>query len=292
MSVASKKTAPTEDEAFEALIEKQQATSTEPAPDTRKVLPYCQKDMLAIVGTAPTMQGAPYTDEKFEIWSVAQAVSYPAFKRYDVLYEMHTEGYWKDPPVLKRLQETKAPIMVMHKHNPEIPGSVPYPIELMTAKYRRYHTTSITYMLAWALHSFLMTKKPYHVALFGVHMEAREEYTTQRPCCEYWLARMEQAGMDVFMAGGAILASQGLYGYENYDPVCWKIRQRITGLTQGVNIRANEEHSALLQKHEQIGAMKEAEYWLREAQTGGLLTLTTQEKDKMAAEPPIEEKTS
>jgi len=281
MSVASKK----EDKAFEEMIEKQQADAKTVAPPA-PALPYCQKDMLAIVGTAPTMQGAPYDDPKFEIWSVAQATSYPVFRRYDVLYEMHTAGYWKEAAVLKRLQETKAPIMVMQDEYPEIPGSVAYPIDMITTKYRRYHTTSITYMLAWALHSFLMTQKPYHVALFGVHMEAREEYTEQRPCCEYWLARMEQAGMDVFLAGGKILASQGLYGYENYDPVCWKMRQRINALTQGINIRANEEQEAKLKKHEQIGAVKEAEYWLREAQTGALPSLKPEEKEKMSKDLP------
>jgi hypothetical protein len=35
-----------------------------------------------------------------------------------------------------------------------------------------------------------------------------------------------------------------------------------------MQIRAQEEHQAVLKKHEQIGAIKEAEYWLREYQTG------------------------
>ena len=137
-------------------------------------------------------------------------------------------------------------------------------------------------MLAWALHSFLETGKPGHVALFGIHMEAREEYTTQRPCCEYWLARLEQAGVDVFVAGGAILAADALYGYENYDPLCWKLRERISLLRNGLNQRAQEESNAELKKHQQIGALKEAEWALREVQMGRM-KLTQDDKDKIKA---------
>ena len=249
----------------------------------KRDMPYCQKKKLAIVGTASTLPGAPYDDEDFEIWSVAQAVSYPAFKRYDVLYEMHTEGYWRDPDVLKRLQDTHAPTMVMQDQYDEVPGSVRYPIEEIL-KYRRYHTTSITYMLAWALHSFLTVGMPSHVALFGIHMEAREEYTTQRPCCEYWIARMEQAGIDIMLAGGKVLAATGLYGYENYDPACWTMRQRIGELRGGFNQRAQEELEAQLKKHEQIGAIKNAEWVLRELQTGSMRILTPDDNDKIEAE--------
>jgi len=245
------------------------------------VLPYCQKEMLAIVGTAETITAAPYDDPEWEIWSVAQSCSYPAFKRYDVLYEMHTEGYWRDPPVMKRMLDTKAPVMVMHEQYEEIPGTVRYPIEMMTQKYRRYHTTSITYMLAWALHSFLETGSPRLVLMAGVHMAAREEYTVQRPCCEYWIARLEQAGVHVDIAGGAILTSSGLYGYENYDPLSWKIRERLNALQGGLNQRAQEESNAELKKHQQIGAIKEDEFWLREAQTGKLLRLSAEEKERI-----------
>lgn len=229
---------------------------------------YCRKDKLAIVGTADTMPATPFDDPEFEIWAVAQCTTFPAFKRADILFELHTEDYWKDPNVLTRLNKWTGP-MVMQDHYKEVPNSVKFPLETIL-KYRRYHTTSITYMLALAYHSFLTTQKPVHVSLCGVHMEAREEYTTQRPACEYWLGRMEASGMDIFLTGGAILQSQGLYGYENYNKLCYAIRKRIEGLQAGYHVRQEEENTALLKKHEQQGAILEAEYWLRLAQTGGI----------------------
>jgi len=235
----------------------------------RRQMPMCQKDKLAICGTADTLKAAPFGNKDFEIWAVAQCTTYPVFKRADLLFEMHTEGYWSDPPVLERINASNLPI-VMHEQDKRVEQSIRYPIEEIS-KYRKYHTTSITYMLAWAYHSFVKTGKPKNVAMFGVHMEAREEYTEQRPCCEYWLGRMEGAGQSVAMNGGALLVSSGLYGYENYDPIAWKIRQRIAGLQLGQKERARQELAAQLQKHEQIGAQKEAEYWLRLAQRGELL---------------------
>ncbi len=231
------------------------------------------KELLAIVGTAPTMTAAPFEDDKYEIWAVGQCATFPGFTRGDVLFELHGGEYWKDEPVIKRLNKWDGRLM-MQDHYPEVPKSERFPIETIL-QYRPYHTTSISYMLAAALHSFKACGKPFHVGLFGIHMEdIREEYAEQRPCCEYWLARMEEAGMDIFIAAGAVLAAPFLYGYEAYSPLCYKIRQRIDGLNTGVNQLMAQEDQIVRRKHEQIGAAKESEYWLRLAQRGELDTAT------------------
>lgn len=229
---------------------------------------FCQKDLLALVGTAGTMSATPFTSKDFEIWAVAVCYSYEEFKRGDVFFEMHTAGYWKDENVLARLKKMKEPIY-MHKKEKIIPASMRFPIEIITEKYREYHTTSISYMLALAYHSFLVTGKPRHVALFGIHMEAREEYTEQRPCCEYWIGIMEGAGIDVEIApGGALLVSSGLYGYENYNPVCYEFKKRIEELRNGLNFSENERMKAIVQKARQQGGIAETEHWLRKYQRG------------------------
>ena len=244
------------------------ATIEAPKAKKHKTLRLCEKEKLAILGTADSMPATPFSDPDFEIWAVAQCVTFPVFKRGDVLFEMHNEAYWREPPVIKRLKEQTLPLY-MQDHYRELPQSLKFPLDLVLP-YRRYHTTSITYMLALAYHSFVTTGNPKHVALFGVHMEAREEYTTQRPCCEYWLGRMEGAGIDIFIAGGAILRSDGLYAYEGYDPMCVKFRLRIEGLRNGLGVRNEEQEKAALAVAKQEGAILEMEHWLREAQTGAL----------------------
>ena len=273
------------------------ATTKKAAPKTEKIESdttadacniYATKDKLAILGTAPSMTATPWEDPEMEIWAVAQCATFPAFKRADILYELHTRDYWGDPSVTARLNKWEGR-MVMQDHYDEVPRSERLPIETIL-QYRRYHRTTLTYMLALAYHSFLTKKKPWHVALFGVHMEdVREEYAEQRPCCEYWLGRMEAAGMDIFIAAGAILSAPFLYGYEKYNPMTFKLRQRMDGLTAGVHVREQEEMEKKLQKHEQIGAVKEVEYWLRLAQRGELNTEALNAEINSGALKPPEE---
>lgn len=245
--------------------EKVQSAQIEPNEFTLAV----QKDMLAILGTAQTMPAAPFDNPEFEIWAVGQCTTFPAFQRGDVVFELHTRDYWDDPPVIERLNKWTGR-MFMQDHYDEVPKSERFPIETIM-QYRKYHTTSISYMLAAAYHSFKTTGKPFHVGLFGIHMEdIREEYAEQRPCCEYWLARMEEAGMDVFISGGSILAAPFMYGYENYNPLCYRLRKRLDGLNVGVQQLAAQEDQIVRQKHEQIGAAKEDEFLLRLAQRGEL----------------------
>lgn len=245
-----------------------------PKKGKKSDLLYCQKDMLAIVGTAETMPMAPYNDDKYEIWGVSVCTTYPAFKRGDVMFEMHDKSYWQKPEIVERLNKFDGPTFMID-HNKEVPKSVKFPIDVITEKYRRYHTTSITYMLAWAYHSFIETGKPYHVGMYGIHMASREEYTEQRPCCEYWLGRMEGAGMDILMApGGSVLTSNGLYGYEGYHPMIPKMRDRLTALQAGGSQAEQEAIRWEKQKIKQDGAISECEYWMRQYQLGNVQTGT------------------
>ena len=229
---------------------------------------FCEKELLAVMGTAdPSRSMAPFEDENFEIWGCQVCVVYPDVKRLDVLFEMHTESYWKHSEVFPRLKEIKQP-MYMQKEVKELPTSMRYPIEIIE-QYRGYSTSTISHMLALAYHSFIMTEKPKHVALFGIAMFADEEYSEQRPCCEYWLGRMEGAGMDIEIApGSALLASPGLYGYQNYNPIAYDLRTRLIGVEMGINHSKNELEKWKQQLWRNEGAKAEDEYWLRKIQKG------------------------
>jgi hypothetical protein len=236
----------------------------------KKAVPYfCQKDSLALLGTAESLQAAPFNDPNTEIWAVAVCTTYPICKRVDLLFELHGSGYWTDKNVLTRLKKETVPIY-MHEKYRQVPNAIRYPIEIIT-QYSRYFTNSIAYMLALAYHSFKATGKPEHVAMFGIHMAAEEEYTDQRPNCEYWIGIMRGAGMIVDPSpGGAVLGHAGLYGYEDYHPICYEFRQRITGLNMGHQKAIQERDRWQYQVAKQEGAIQENNYWLRRHQTGNI----------------------
>ena len=176
----------------------------------------------------------------------------------------------KNKEVLERLKKETVPIY-MDKRYKTLPTSMRYPIEIIAERYRKYHTNTISYLLALAYHSFIEMGNPKHVALFGVHMEASEEYTEQRPCCEYWLGVMEGAGMDIEPSpGGALLVSSGLYGYENYNPICYAYRTRIQQLHMGLKYAEEQRMKAIYQKGKQEGGIAEDNYFLRKFQRGEL----------------------
>ena len=233
---------------------------------------YCDKEKLVILGTAdPTRGMAPYGDSNYAIWAVAVAATYPDVKRIDALFELHTSGYWEqDPNVKKRLSETTIPIY-MHRKVDGIPASVIFPLKEV-CEHRRYFTSTIAYMLGLAFYSHKTTGKPSEVELFGVNMSSGEEYVDQRPCCEYWIGCLETAGVKVTLTdGGALMVSKtGLYGFENYDPLCWEIQQRVFAIEGGIRKSEAELHRWELQRAKNAGAHFEASHWLRKAQRGEL----------------------
>ena len=237
----------------------------------RNGIRLCQKDKLCVLGTAGSMPNAPFEDDGYEIWTIGQATTYPQCKRYDLLFEMHSKGYWeKHPPVKERLSKATVP-MYMHQVYKEIPQSVKYPIDIILEKYRTYFVTSIGYMLALALYSWETVRKPAHIAIFGIHMENREEYTEQRPNVEYWLGRLEGAGVDLLIApGGAIFQSKILYGYEAYSPYCLDLKERIHGLVLGREEWAKRRDHCEAHRWKHIGAIEEDERLLRQLQTGAV----------------------
>jgi hypothetical protein len=239
--------------------------------DTKTEAPEwaCSKDLLCVLGTAGSLPQAPFNNEEYEIWGVSPVVTYEPCKRCDRLFEIHGEGYWKRKDILERLNRFDGPIYMQDRYK-EVKNSKRLPIEkIQELPHGTYQTTGISYMLALAYLSYLEVGKPWHVALFGVHMEHREEYEEQRPCVEHWIGKLEGAGVDVTVApGGALLKTFGMYGYENYNPVCYDIKERIKGLQLGIEHYENLRNENEGLRHQQIGAAKEAEHWLRVFQKG------------------------
>lgn len=101
------------------------------------------------------------------------------------------------------------PTMVI-KEDGRIKTGIVFPIDEMPSK---YFTSSIAYMIAYALH-----KGATSLALYGIPLVSKVEYHEQRCCIEYWLGRAEALGVDVTLHGLTSLFTTGLkvgrYGYE------------------------------------------------------------------------------
>jgi len=211
---------------------------------------------IAICGTAESLPMAPYEDKEFEIWSISCALTYPAFKRWDRLYEMHDREYWSLPDVKDRLLNKAKCEIWMQEAYPEIPGSKKYPLDEISKGFHRNFTNSIAYMIAHAVY-----EKVGHIALFGVHMAADEEYGYQLPCCEFWLGIAEANGISVHVQGpSAVLQCRYLYGYDKEWKMKRDLANRKDALNQGLKQLEQQLEQVKQNYYQQQGAIKDVEF--------------------------------
>lgn len=196
---------------------------------------------IAIVAKAPSTRAlAPFDDPSWEIWSLGD--NYTMCPRWDQWFELHDidryrnqRAYWGwlttdhgDRPIWTEPQVA------------DMPNSHRFPsAELldMFAFLRgdRYHTCSISWMLALAL-----AQRPAMIGLFGVEMECDElfdsEYAMQRPACEYWLGVLEGLGVQLVLpANCMLLKTAQLYGIAaNRGYADRKLRTKLTEIEGSV----------------------------------------------------------
>jgi hypothetical protein len=213
---------------------------------------------IAICGTAESLPMAPYDDKEWEVWSISCALTYPAFRRWDRLYELHDRDYWTQTDVLKRINDAKCDIWMQDVY-PEVPRSKRYPLLEVSEGYSKNFTNSIVYMIAHAIY-----EKVNHIALFGVHMAAEEEYGYQRPACEYWLGIAQASGISIHVQGpSAILKNNYLYGYDKE----WKIKRdltnRLDALKQGEKQLSDQLEQVKQNYYQQQGAIKDVDFIIK-----------------------------
>ena len=106
-----------------------------------------------------------------------------------------------------------------------------YPLDEIIAKYRRYLTSTTAYMMALLLYEheqyrwwkpWTWKKKVEWVTIAGIEMAIGTEYMLQRSCAEYWLGKLEGAGIEFVQppTGTSILHGEmGLYAVDYSAPI-------------------------------------------------------------------------
>jgi hypothetical protein len=252
---------------------------------------------LAIVGFAPNWDKAPFANEDFEIWGLNELYKY--FETHnnavaDRWFEIHSRF---SPS--KNTEEhigwlKKCPIPVyMQEHYPDIPESIPYPLEEVmrfveskgitldistengeyVTKQNRYVTNSISWMflLGW-MEGF----KEIHI--YGVDLACKEEYLYQRPNLEGYIMAAQVDGVKVVTPETCdLLKASQLYGFETDNKMRIKMKSRKVELQGRINQQQKElnkiaaEYKRLKNAEEQFrlqtaaleGCIKEIDYWMK-----------------------------
>lgn len=254
-------------EQFHAMLK---GTDESPVPIEKKTTkkPAVKKKLrkIAVVGTAESISEAPYADKDWEIWGLGVDLTYPQFKRWDRLYEMHDKEYYTKPEIVERLNKANCTVY-MQKHVDEIPLSVEYPLEEVSKGYHKNFTSSIAFQLAHAALEARELGDIIHVALFGVHMMADDEYGHQRPACEYWLGVLEGLGVSTHVAGnGSILKCNFVYGYDKEWKILSDLVVRRQMLDNGLTELEKKVEDIKANYEQQRGVIKDVEWMIRRIQ--------------------------
>lgn len=190
---------------------------------------------LAIVGSAPGKQDAPYSDKRYDIWAISGAAfsesldgvqkpdtednSWNSVTRVDVFFEMHKRDVFG--PRVDALNRSGRPVY-MQKVEPCVPHSLPYPIEAIAAELGDEFSSSVDYMMAAAIYFGYD-----EIRLYGIIMGHKSEYARQRPGLKYWIGVARAKGIAVWAPEITQLTTPlTRYGYDDHDAICAMIEAK------------------------------------------------------------------
>lgn len=168
--------------------------------------------------TRDLINGMPDT---VEVWGINAAHVYLKRKAH-YWFQIHPKswstggqpptGYYGRPREhLDWLQAFDGAVWVLEPA-PDIPNAKLYPLREIVAEFgREYLTSTFAYQLALALYEHIHGQTISTLHMFGINLSALEEYAGQRPCAEYWIGRLEQAGVHVNVPDASSLLKGAMY---------------------------------------------------------------------------------
>lgn len=241
-------------------------------------LPRTRKK-VAIVGFAPSSMTdvrSLFNDPDFEIWGLNQLyMVFPHLPKFATRwFQIHNkQAYnqavrdhnhhawlaaptWVDPQTGQRFPVEHPLPVYMQEQIPDVPSSVPFPVAAIMRRLGDYFTNSISWMLALAICEGFEA-----IHIYGVDMAQDEEYSEQRPSCEYFIGLARGKGIDVFIpAHSDLCKTMWLYPFEDHKPFKIKLDKRKQELRQRAGQLNAEEQNARDARMQVLGALENMSY--------------------------------
>jgi hypothetical protein len=146
----------------------------------------------------------------------------------------------------------------MQKPWPQIPNAITYPLDQVVKMFGDYLTNTISYELALAI---MEGFEEIHV--YGVDMAVssklvlHDEYSKQRPSCEYFLGIAQGRGIKIFIPDTSdLLKARFMYGYDEPRQHKWEAKMAdMKKHISGQKINAHNQKMEMQRKEDQaLGA--------------------------------------
>lgn len=232
-----------------------------------------QKPTVYIVGFAPSWVETPWDDPIAERWGMNALFKIAGDKPWDRWYQLHDIDIAHADDKHEHidwLRKTGIPCFVWPDHVEKMReagvNAHPYPKAEVLARFGRYFTNSVSWMIAHAI-----LEDRIKVGVYGVDMAQDSEYAHQRPSCEWMIGVAQGLGVLVDIPGSSdLLKTPFLYGAEDHNPLRVKMEARFKELSE----RRQNLEQQLSQARGQVGqlesvlnqilgAQEDTNYWLR-----------------------------
>lgn len=175
---------------------------------------------IAIIGTCPSRLQVPVDDLTWEIWTIGPGGK--NIQRWERLFEVHGQSSWPEGfrVYLEELKSVEPPrIIYTEAPMPDWPANQVIPKEALFNKYgRMWFQSQISYALAMALE-----EGPSTIGIWGIDLEAGEEYRSQFTGAKYFMDIATLAGIDLVLPNGC-----GLLRDPNPYPDAWETHLAMT----------------------------------------------------------------
>ena len=253
---------------------KQEAPPT-PTEPPKKVFNIQKREKVAIVGCAESKNMAPFQlPNEWEFWGVNNlhlTLPKAPWSRWFELHSIAFDGIrylrrgsdnFRGQQVQAYLESLNALNIPVYMQKPwnVIPNAVPYPLETIMKEFpRRYFTNTISWMIALAILEGFK-----EIGIYGVDMAVssplrqQNEYSHQRPSCEYFIGIAEGRGIKVHLPDECdLLKSRFLYAIEDIQETAFN--KKLVDMKKSMQHRLNDadakERMAGKQREQYIGAI-------------------------------------
>lgn len=176
---------------------------------------------IAIIGTAPSLWGAPWDDPSWQIWAHASGMNViKGGWQPDLLIDLHPPHCFREERkngfrnYYEFLQHCRIPVLMQERYD-EIPASVRFPRERLLTEWPGVKYGSLTsYLIAYALMQGVT-----HLGFWGIHYAHKSEYEEQRANTEHWIGIARGQGVQIIIPADSPLCHEPAedYGYESHS---------------------------------------------------------------------------
>lgn len=206
-----------------------------------------KKRKIAILGTAPQWQSAPFNDPDYEIWGILGVAG--VAPKLDRLYELHDAAIVRPmidaPPHKDRYFERARSLgknFITKDVFPETPEATRFDFDGKLKKYGPYFASSCAWLLADAI-----DQDPEEIAIYGVNMAHDSEYGYQKPSCTYMLGFAKAKGIRIIIPSSSeLLVVPYQYGLEKAPRAIESFNQKKQEIQAQLNAHQQNQRASEL----------------------------------------------